>query len=204
MLAIISVWPKLNELPNALSVTALNAVPKSDPRSWSRIAKMISVAVAAARTRRMLPSVMPRGGRRLGGLLLGDLRAPPGRARHRQRDVVDRALVARGLVGHLAAEEDDDAIRELEQLVQVDRDEHDRLALTAVLEQALVHVLGSAHVHALRGVGGDQHAVLARHLARDHDLLLVAARQREDGQVGIRRAHVVLLEQPPRAALDRL
>jgi hypothetical protein len=61
MLAIISVWPKLNELPNALSVTALNAVPKSDPRTWSRIAKMISVAAAAARTRKMLHSVMPRG-----------------------------------------------------------------------------------------------------------------------------------------------
>ena len=60
MLAVISVWPMLNEFPNALSMTALNAVPKSEPRSWSRIAKMISVAARAASTRRRLHTVIPR------------------------------------------------------------------------------------------------------------------------------------------------
>jgi hypothetical protein len=41
-----------------------------------------------------------------------------------------------------------------------------------------VNELDGTDVHAARGLGGEQHLEVARHLARDDDLLLVAARER--------------------------
>ena len=52
--------------------------------------------------------------------------------------------------------------------------------LLALLQQQGVDVLGGANVHAARGLGGDQHARLAREFARQHHFLDVAAGQALD------------------------
>ena len=77
-----------------------------------------------------------------------------------------------------------------------------RAALVALLDQAAVHELDRADVEAPRRLGGDQDARVAVDLAREHDLLLVAARQGAAGRLRAAAADVVLLDQP-RAALDR-
>ena len=55
-----------------------------------------------------------------------------------------------------------------------------RIALPALraCAQLRVNELDRAHVHAARRLRGEQHLKRAAHLARDDDLLLVAARQR--------------------------
>ena len=47
----------------------------------------------------------------------------------------------------------------------------------AAVAQVRVHGLDRADVEAARRRGGDEHARLARELAREHDLLQVAARE---------------------------
>ena len=71
----------------------------------------------------------------------------------------------------------------------------------ALRDQAAVDELDRADVEAARRLRGDEHARVAGDLARDHDLLLVAARQRRRPACRPAAAHVVLLEQ--RAARAR-
>ncbi len=53
----------------------------------------------------------------------------------------------------------------------------------ALLQQALVDVLGRADIHPARGLGGDQHLRAARQLARHDQLLDVAAGQVLDRRI---------------------
>ena len=73
---------------------------------------------------------------------------------------------------------DEDAVGEREHLVELERDEQDRAALVALGDEPPVHVLDRADVEAARRLRRDQHVRVARDLARDDDLLLVAARER--------------------------
>src|SRR5207253_5141578 len=59
--------------------------------------------------------------------------------------------------------------------------QQDRLARRAGGAQLAVDELDRADVHAARWLRGQQHAKLARsaHLARDHDLVLIASRDRK-------------------------
>src|SRR5918995_1044735 len=58
-----------------------------------------------------------------------------------------------------------------------ERDEEYRLALRALLEELAVDELYRADVHAAGRLGGDDHAGVARELAGEDGLLLVAPRQ---------------------------
>ena len=77
----------------------------------------------------------------------------------------------------LAFEDDEDAIGEREDLLELERDEQDRPALVALLDQATVDELDRADVEPARRLGGDEHARIAVDLAGEDDLLLVAARE---------------------------
>jgi hypothetical protein len=71
-----------------------------------------------------------------------------------------------------------DAIGEREHFVQLRGDQEDRLARVARGEELGVDELDGADVHAAGGLRGEQDVEVAPHLARDDDLLLIAARQR--------------------------
>ena len=73
-------------------------------------------------------------------------------------------------------------------------------ALVALLHEPAVHELDRADVEPARRLRGDQHARVAVDLAREHDLLLVAAREAARPRVRPAAADVVGLDQPsPRA-----
>ena len=82
------------------------------------------------------------------------------------------------LADDLALVDDEDPVGEREDLLELERDEQDRAALVALLDQAPVDELDRADVEAARRLRGDQDARVAVDLAREHDLLLVAARER--------------------------
>src|SRR5699024_9909361 len=63
-----------------------------------------------------------------------------------------------------------DAVRELRDLVQLGRDDHDRGALVALVEDAALQELDGSHVHAAGGLGGDQQGELAVQRSRHDDL----------------------------------
>ena len=69
--------------------------------------------------------------------------------------------------------------RERADFVELDRDEEDRLARVAHLDDLVVDELDGADVDAARRLADDQHVGIALHLAGEDDLLLVAA-----GEVG--------------------
>ena len=73
---------------------------------------------------------------------------------------------------------DGDAVGERADLVQLGRDEQHRRARVALGDELAVDELDGADIHAARGLRGEQHARLAADLARDDDLLLVAAGER--------------------------
>ena len=83
-----------------------------------------------------------------------------------------------------------DAIGEREHLGELGRDEQDRLARVARRAQLRVNELDRADVDAARRLRGEQHLKSRAHLARDHDLLLVAAGERARRQQRIGRADV--------------
>ena len=64
-------------------------------------------------------------------------------------------------------------------LVELDRDQQHRLAAVAHVDQPPVDELDGADIDAARRLADDQHARVLLHLARQHDLLLVAA-----GEIG--------------------
>ena len=56
-----------------------------------------------------------------------------------------------------ALEDDEDAVRERQDLLELERDEQDRAALVALGDEPPVDVLDGAHVEAARRLRGDQH-----------------------------------------------
>src|SRR5439155_22480478 len=78
------------------------------------------------------------------------------------------------------------------------RDEQHSAALVSLLDQAPVDELDRADVEAASRLRRDQHLRVTVDLAREDDLLLVAARER--GRVRLRSsaAHVELADEPPR------
>ena len=83
--------------------------------------------------------------------------------------------------------DDEDAVGEREDLLELERDEQDRAPLVALLDEPAVDELDRADVEAARGLGGQQDARVALDLAGDDDLLLVAARERRGARRAVRR-----------------
>ena len=77
--------------------------------------------------------------------------------------------------GDPAAVEDDDAIGERQQLVELFGDEQHRAAATAEIEDLLMNEDRAADVDAAGRLGGDEKTRFEVELARDHHPLLVAA-----------------------------
>src|SRR3712207_4099729 len=103
------------------------------------------------------------------------------------------------LVGGLGADladdsarvQDDYAVGERADLLQLQRDQEYRLALGALLEELAVDELYGAHVHAAGRLGGYDDAGVAVELAREDGLLLVSARERAGSGVRVRGPDVV-------------
>src|SRR5690606_7321932 len=92
---------------------------------------------------------------------------------------------------------------EREHLVELGgHDDHGR-AVVALRHDALVHELDGAHVEAACRLRRDEQAQRPRHLPREHDLLLVAARERARGDLHVLRAHVELHDALLRVVADR-
>ena len=87
-------------------------------------------------------------------------------------------------------------------LVELDGDEQDRLARLAHREELAVDELDRADIDAARRLADEQHGRVALHLAREHDLLLVAAGKVRRLQPAVRRADVVLLDLRARIVAD--
>ena len=142
----------------------------------------------------------------------GSLRPAPGDGRRRRRAlghaaasrlpppviaIPERLLVDRRrvLADDLAFVHDEDPVRERQDLVQLERDEQHGAPLVALLDEPPVDELDRADVEAARRLRGEQHARVAADLAREHDLLLVAARQRRSARLRAAAADVELVEQ---------
>src|SRR3989441_174134 len=113
---------------------------------------------------------------------------------HEQADLlpVGRPAVAHG--DDLTAVHDRDAIRQLEDLVELGRHEQDRCAGVALGDRLAMDELDAADVEAARRLVEDEESRLAAELPRDNHLLLVAARQRARGDGRGRRPDVVRLD----------
>ena len=83
--------------------------------------------------------------------------------------------VRRELTDDLALVDDEDPVGEREDLLELERDEQDAPPLVALLDEPPVDELDRADVEPARRLRGDQDARVAVDLAREHDLLLVAA-----------------------------
>ena len=94
--------------------------------------------------------------------------------------------------------DDEDPVREREDLLELERDQQDAAALVALLDEAPVHELDRPDVEAARRLRGDQHARVAVDLAGEDDLLLVATRERAGARLRAAAAHVELLDEPRR------
>ena len=100
--------------------------------------------------------------------------------------------------------EDEDPIREREDLVELERDEQDGPALVPLLDEPPVHELDRSDVQAPRRLCGDEHARVTRDLPGDHQLLLVPAGERGGKRLRAAAANVELLQQTPSAAEEPL
>jgi len=83
----------------------------------------------------------------------------------------------RELAHDLALEHDEDPVGEREDLFELERDEQHASALVALPDEAAVHELDRADVEPAGRLRGDQDPRVAVDLAREHDLLLVPARE---------------------------
>ena len=95
-------------------------------------------------------------------------------------------------------EDDEDAVRERQDLLELERDEQDGAALVALLHEPAVHELDRPDVEAPRRLAGDEHPRVALDLAGDHDLLLVSAGEGRGERRRAAAAHVELLQQAAR------
>src|SRR3954447_22448760 len=84
----------------------------------------------------------------------------------------------RELADDLPLVDDEDAVGEREDLLELERDEEHGLPCVPLLDEPPVDELDRADVEAARRLRRDQHLRVAVDLAREHDLLLVAARER--------------------------
>ena len=98
---------------------------------------------------------------------------------------------------------DQDAVGERQDLVELDRDQEDRLAGVAEGHQPAVDELDGADVHAARRLADQQQIRVPVELPREHDLLLVAAREGRRGKRPVRGPHVVLRRLAAKARRDR-
>ena len=130
----------------------------------------------------------------------GPLGSMPG---HQQPELALVGLAGEALAGDAAVEHHDDPVRERLDLVELDRDEQDRLAAVAQRDDLLVDELDGADVDAARRLADQQHLGVALHLAGDDDLLLVAAGEVGGLEVAGRRADVEPLDARPRQVADR-
>ena len=84
----------------------------------------------------------------------------------------------------LALVDDEDPVGERQDLVELEGDEQDGAALVPLLDEAAVDELDRADVEAAGRLRRDEDARVARDLARDDHLLLVAARERRGRRLG--------------------
>ena len=123
-------------------------------RRQARWLDLLDVVIAHAAL--LLPA--PAAGHREPELFLG----------RRRRELADDAALV----------DDEDAVGEREDLLELERDEEHRAAGVALLDEAAVDELDRADVETARRLRGDQHLRIAVDLAREHHLLLVAAGER--------------------------
>ena len=91
---------------------------------------------------------------------------------------------------------DQNAIGEIHNLVQLERNQQHRLARVALSDQLPVNILNRAHVQSARGLHRHDERHIPIQLARHDGLLLIAARHTaHDGVRALSGAHVVLLDQ---------
>src|SRR3954469_1772520 len=98
-------------------------------------------------------------------------------AKERSHDRLARQLAAGQLLVDGALAEDEDAVHQLDVLVDLGREHHDRDALAGEVGQQVVEVALGADVHAPRRVVEQQDLRVGGQPARHDDLLLVAARE---------------------------
>ena len=127
---------------------------------------------------------LPRAGHRDAELVLGDARSE--------------------LAHDLALVDHEDPVGEGEDLFQLQRDEQDGTALVALLDEAAVDELDRADVETPRRLGRDQHLRVAIDLAREHDLLLVTAREATGERLRAAAADVELLQQARAFSVETL
>src|SRR5918997_5400417 len=130
---------------------------------------------------------VPCSPRSSGGLLF---RAPPG---HQEAELLVGG-VGGYLSDYLACVEDDYAVGEGADLLELEGDQEYRLALGALLQELAVDELYRPHVHAPGRLGGDDHARVAGELAGEDGLLLVPSREGASPGVGVRGTNVVCAE----------
>ena len=102
---------------------------------------------------------------------------------HEQAERLLVGLLARQVGDDASLEHHEDAVGKRQDLGELGRDEQDGVALVALGEELAVDELDGADVDAARRLLGDQHRRAMGKLARDHDLLQVAAGERSDRQL---------------------
>src|SRR5690348_3377264 len=100
-----------------------------------------------------------------------------GESGHETQQAVLRRLRLRHLAHDMTRSQHEDALREREHLRQLARDEEDRRALTRELANERVNLCLGADVDAACGLVEDENPRAGGEPSREHDLLLVAARE---------------------------
>ena len=118
----------------------------------------------------------------------------PARAGHRDAELV-LGDARSELADDLALVEHEDPVGEREDLLELERDEQHCAALVPLLDEPAVDELDRADVETARRLRRDQHLRVAVDLAREHDLLLVAAREATGERLRPAAANVELLQQ---------
>src|SRR5215218_3120752 len=95
--------------------------------------------------------------------------------RHEQAELLFSCLPALTLSRQPSTTHDEDAIRKRHDLLELDRDEKDPFALVAHGDQLAMDELDGADVDAAGRLPDEQKLGIALDLAREHDLLRVAA-----------------------------
>src|SRR4051794_6375595 len=106
-------------------------------------------------------------------------------AKERSHDRLAGQLAAGQFLVDGALAEDEDAIHELDVLVDLGGEHHDGDALAGEVEQQVIEVALGADVDPARRVVEQQHLGVGGQPASHDDLLLVAARQRRDCVLGV-------------------
>ena len=115
--------------------------------------------------------------------------------RHEQADLLLARTPTSERRHELAAIHDGDPVGQLEDLVELGRDEQDRGPGVAHLDGTVVDELDAPDIQAARRLIQDEHLGLGAELTSDDGLLLVAARQRLDGDRWRRRPDVEALDE---------